>query len=106
VFEILAHDKDQHLNSECGFPLHDLSERLSDSEIDSTQDYSAEEIKRAAEESEEKFKEVKKNLYDAQKRRSTLVLTRNEFMDAVCDAMSEYWYFGPNQRNDFALACK
>jgi hypothetical protein len=99
VFEILAHDKDRYLNSECGFPLCDLSERLSDSEIDRTLDYSAEE-------SEVKLNEIKKNLYDAQKRRSTLVLTRNEFMDAVCDAMSEYRYFGPNQRNDFALACK
>ena len=86
--------------------MNDFSQRLSDLEIDNSLDYSPEDIKKATVENEVELKEITKKLYDAHKRRSTLVLDRNEFMNAVCDAMSEYRYFGPTRRNDFALACK
>ena len=86
--------------------MHDFSQRLSDLEKDNSQDSSPEDIQKAAEKNEVKLKEITKKLYDVHKRRSTLVLDRNKFMNAVCNAMSEYRYFGPNRRNDFALACK
>ncbi|KAI5084627.1 hypothetical protein GOP47_0000796 [Adiantum capillus-veneris] len=85
---------------------HEFSRPLSDSEIDNNKEYSPEDIRRAAEENEVKLKEISKKLYDVQQKRSTIVLSRDDFMDVVCDAMSEYRYLGPNQRNDFALASK
>jgi hypothetical protein len=83
-----------------------LSRNLSDSEIDNGREYSAEDIKRAAEENEAQLKEIARKLYDVQRKRRTIVLDRAEFMNVVCDAMSEYRYFNPNKRFDFALACK
>lgn len=85
---------------------HDFSRHLSDSEIDNNREYMPEDIKRAAEENEIRLKEISKKLYDVQKKRCTVVLSRDDFMDVVCNAMSEYRYLGPNQRNDFALASK
>eukprot|EP00250_Pteridium_aquilinum_P033160 c5265_g1_i1 orf=355-2688(+) len=85
---------------------HDFSMHLSDSEIINNREYLPEDIKRAAEENESRLKEISKRLYDVQKKRCTVVLSRNDFMDVVCNAMSEYRYLGPNQRNDFALASR
>ena len=110
VFEVLVQDKNESTLTdfkEGEFSRRDyFSRHLSDSDIDNARDYSPEEIKKTAEENEIQLKEITKKLYDVKKRRCTLVLNRAYFMNVVCDAMSQYRYFGPNQRLDFALACK
>lgn len=40
------------------------------------------------------------------KRRTTIVVKRDAFLDIVCDALSLYKYVGPNQRADLELACR
>ncbi|KAK9999118.1 hypothetical protein SO802_018721 [Lithocarpus litseifolius] len=40
------------------------------------------------------------------KRRTTIVVRRESFLDVVCDALAEYKYVGPNQRADLILACR
>lgn len=43
---------------------------------------------------------------ESYKRRTTVVIGRDKFLDVVCDALSEYKYVGPNQRKDLILACR
>ncbi|XP_068640578.1 P-loop NTPase domain-containing protein LPA1 homolog 2-like [Aristolochia californica] len=44
--------------------------------------------------------------FELYKRRTTVVVKRDTFLDVVCDALSVYKYFGPNQRADLILACR
>lgn len=111
VFEVLREEfpikvLERNGSASSEYHKHDFSRHLSDSEIDNSKVYSPEDIRRAAEENEVKLKEISKRLYDVQQKRSTIVLNRDDFMDVVCNAMSEYRYLGPNQQNDFALASK
>ncbi|XP_024926192.3 P-loop NTPase domain-containing protein LPA1 homolog 1 isoform X2 [Ziziphus jujuba] len=44
--------------------------------------------------------------FELYKRRTTVVIRRETFLDIVCDALAEYKYVGPNQRADLVLACR
>lgn len=43
---------------------------------------------------------------ESYKRRTTIFIERDKFLDIVCDGLSEYKYVGPNQREDLILACR
>ncbi|KAF1887051.1 hypothetical protein Lal_00046289 [Lupinus albus] len=43
--------------------------------------------------------------FELYKRRTTVFVPRETFLDIVCDALAEYKYLGPNQRADLMLAC-
>lgn len=40
------------------------------------------------------------------KKRTTVFIRRDKFLDIVCDGLSDYKYMGPNQREDLILACR
>lgn len=40
------------------------------------------------------------------RRRRTVVVRRETFLDIVCSSLSEYNYVGANQRADLVLACR
>ncbi|KAI4373544.1 hypothetical protein MLD38_011660 [Melastoma candidum] len=44
--------------------------------------------------------------FDLYKRRTTVVVRRETFLDIVCSTLAEYKYVGPNQRADLILACR
>lgn len=44
--------------------------------------------------------------FELYKRRTTVVVRRETFLDVVCSALTEYKYMGPNQRADLVLACR
>ncbi|KAJ4805998.1 hypothetical protein LUZ62_018564 [Rhynchospora pubera] len=44
--------------------------------------------------------------FELYKRQTTVVVSRYDFINVVCDALTSYKYVGPNQRADFLLACK
>ncbi|XP_040994887.1 P-loop NTPase domain-containing protein LPA1 homolog 1-like [Juglans microcarpa x Juglans regia] len=44
--------------------------------------------------------------FELYKRRKTVVIRRETFLNVVCDALAEYKYVGPNQRADLVLACR
>lgn len=44
--------------------------------------------------------------FELYKRLTTVVVSRENFLNVVCDALSEYKYVGPNQRADLVLACR
>ncbi|KAI9195523.1 hypothetical protein LWI28_015727 [Acer negundo] len=44
--------------------------------------------------------------FELYKRRTTVVVGREAFLDVVCDALAEYKYVGHNQRADLVLACR
>ncbi|XP_047318631.1 P-loop NTPase domain-containing protein LPA1 homolog 2-like [Impatiens glandulifera] len=44
--------------------------------------------------------------FELYKRRTTVVVRRETFLDVVCDALAEYKYVGPNHRADLILACR
>ncbi|RWR83484.1 P-loop NTPase domain-containing protein LPA1 1 [Cinnamomum micranthum f. kanehirae] len=44
--------------------------------------------------------------FESYKRRTTVIVRRETFLDVVCDSLSEYKYVGPNQRADLLLACR
>ncbi|KAI7743377.1 hypothetical protein M8C21_003560 [Ambrosia artemisiifolia] len=44
--------------------------------------------------------------FESYKRRTTVVVKRRRFIDVVCDALAEYKYVGPKQRDDLVLACR
>lgn len=52
---------------------------------------------------EDRSKSVPFELY---KRRTTVVVRRETFLDIVCGALTEYKYVGHNQRADLVLACR
>lgn len=43
---------------------------------------------------------------ESYKRRTTVSISREKFLGLVCDALTEYKYIGPNQREDLILACR
>ncbi|XP_022755613.1 LOW QUALITY PROTEIN: P-loop NTPase domain-containing protein LPA1 homolog 2-like [Durio zibethinus] len=44
--------------------------------------------------------------FELYKRRTSIIVKREAFLDVVCDALAEYKYVGPNQRADLILACR
>uniref|UniRef100_A0A1D1XWC6 Uncharacterized protein DDB_G0273453/DDB_G0273565 n=1 Tax=Anthurium amnicola TaxID=1678845 RepID=A0A1D1XWC6_9ARAE len=44
--------------------------------------------------------------FELYKRLTTVVVSREIFLDVVCDALSEYKYVGPNQSADLIVACR
>lgn len=44
--------------------------------------------------------------FEMYKRRTTVVVSREMFLDVVCDALAEYKYVGRDQRADLILACR
>ncbi|KAF7082208.1 hypothetical protein CFC21_086087 [Triticum aestivum] len=44
--------------------------------------------------------------FELYKTQTTAVVSREEFLDVVCDALTLYKYVGPNQRADLLLACR
>ena len=44
--------------------------------------------------------------FELYKRRTTVVVMRESFLNVVCGALAEYKYVGPNQRADLVLACR
>lgn len=44
--------------------------------------------------------------FEMYKRRTTVVVPREIFVNVVCDALAEYKYVGHDQRADLILACK
>ncbi|CAN8255038.1 unnamed protein product [Cochlearia groenlandica] len=44
--------------------------------------------------------------FEMYKRRTTVVVSRQIFLDVVCDALAEYKYVGRDQRADLILACR
>lgn len=49
---------------------------------------------------------IKSVPFELYKRRTSVFVKRETFLDIVCDAMADYKYVGPNQRTDFILACR
>ncbi|ESQ37507.1 hypothetical protein EUTSA_v10002416mg [Eutrema salsugineum] len=47
-----------------------------------------------------------KRPFEMYKRRTTVVVSRQIFLDVVCDALAEYKYVGRDQRADLILACR
>lgn len=54
----------------------------------------------------EKDRDNKHLPFEQYKRRTTVVVVREKFLDVVCNALAEYKYVGPNQRADLNLACR
>lgn len=44
--------------------------------------------------------------FEMYKRRTTVFVTRQIFLDVVCDSLAEYKYVGRDQRADLILACR
>lgn len=44
--------------------------------------------------------------FEIYKRRTTLFVKRETFLEVVCKALTEYKYVSPNQRADLLLACR
>ncbi|GAB2233660.1 hypothetical protein Droror1_Dr00002888 [Drosera rotundifolia] len=44
--------------------------------------------------------------FELYKRRTTIIVRREAFLDVVCAALGEYKYLGLNQRRDLILACR
>ncbi|KAK4791219.1 hypothetical protein SAY86_031632 [Trapa natans] len=53
-----------------------------------------------------KYDGSKRIPFELYKRRTTVVVMRETFLDVVCNALSEYKYVGLNQRADLVLACR
>ncbi|KAK6936082.1 hypothetical protein RJ641_033112 [Dillenia turbinata] len=49
---------------------------------------------------------MKSRPFELYKRRTTVFVKRETFLDVVCDALSDYKYVGRNQRADLILACR
>ncbi|KAG0493747.1 hypothetical protein HPP92_004741 [Vanilla planifolia] len=56
-----------------------------------------------AEENVEKLSSIQ---FERYKRQTTVFVTRDAFLNVVCDALSVYNYVGPNQKADLLLACR
>lgn len=41
-----------------------------------------------------------------QKKRSTVTVSRDKFLNVVCEALAQYQYLGPKQRTDLMVACR
>ncbi|CAA7030971.1 unnamed protein product [Microthlaspi erraticum] len=64
-----------------------------------------EEINRLVGDNDDVDKEKSKP-FEMYKRRTTVVVSRQIFLDVVCDALAEYKYVGRDQRADLILACR
>jgi len=53
-----------------------------------------------------KDSKIKSIPFELYKRRTSVFVRRETFLDIVCDALAEYNYLGPNQRADLVLACR
>lgn len=53
-----------------------------------------------------KDSKIKSIPFELYKRRTSVFVRRETFLDIVCDALAEYKYLGPNQRADLVLACR
>ncbi|RDX61800.1 P-loop NTPase domain-containing protein LPA1-like 1, partial [Mucuna pruriens] len=49
---------------------------------------------------------IKSVPFELYKKRTSALVRRENFLDIVCNALSEYKYVGPNQRADLVLACR
>ncbi|KAL2328576.1 hypothetical protein Fmac_022003 [Flemingia macrophylla] len=49
---------------------------------------------------------IKSVPFELYKRRTSVFVRREIFLDIVCDALAEYKYVSPNQRADLVLACR
>ncbi|KAG0491689.1 hypothetical protein HPP92_004730 [Vanilla planifolia] len=56
-----------------------------------------------AEENVEKLSSIQ---FERYKRQTTVFVTRDAFLNVVCDGLSVYNYVGPNQKADLLLACR
>lgn len=45
-------------------------------------------------------------LFELYKRKTTVIVSRERFLNVVCGALSAYKYVGPDQRADLLLACR
>ncbi|XP_065865839.1 P-loop NTPase domain-containing protein LPA1 homolog 1 [Euphorbia lathyris] len=52
------------------------------------------------------WKDYRSLSFELYKRRTTVIVRRETFLNVVCDSLTEYKYVGPNQRADFVLACR
>lgn len=84
----------------------DASKRNSEKQVDFSTGGSfsqAEVGNRLVSEKDDRNKSIPFELY---KRRTTVVVRREAFLNVVCEALTEYKYVGPNQRADLVLACR
>ncbi|KQK01388.1 P-loop NTPase domain-containing protein LPA1 isoform X1 [Brachypodium distachyon] len=44
--------------------------------------------------------------FELYKTQTTIIVSREKFLNVVCDALSSYKYVGPNQKADLLLACR
>ena len=44
--------------------------------------------------------------FELYKTQTTILVSREKFLNVACDALSAYKYFGPNQKADLLLACR
>lgn len=44
--------------------------------------------------------------FELYKTQTTILISREKFLNIVCDALSSYKYVGPNQKADLLLACR
>jgi hypothetical protein len=44
--------------------------------------------------------------FELYKTQTTILVSREKFLNVACDALSSYKYVGPNQKADLLLACR
>ncbi|CAK7332259.1 unnamed protein product [Dovyalis caffra] len=101
VFELTRNElsNDVSLSKEVEIPVVDVSKGNSENE----DGLGKIEVSNRLVSEEDKNKSMPFELY---KRRTTVVVRRETFLNVVCDALTEYKYVGPNQREDLVLACR
>lgn len=57
-------------------------------------------------EKQDEVDKSKSKPFEMYKRRTTVVVSREIFVNVVCDALAEYKYVGHDQRADLILACR
>lgn len=87
-------------------PFSNLSQKSSESENDGLIDGYLMEGQGDKESNNEKDNENDNKPFQLYKRRTTVIVKRDKFLDVVCDALAEYKYVGPNKRADLVLACR
>lgn len=87
-------------------PFSNLSQKSSESENDGLIDGYLMEGQSDEESNNEKDIENDNKPFQLYKRRTTVIVKRDKFLDVVCDALAEYKYVGPNKRADLVLACR
>lgn len=87
-------------------PFSNLSQKSSESENDGLIDGYLMEGQGDEESNNGKDIENDNKPFQLYKRRTTVIVKRDKFLDVVCDALAEYKYVGPNKRADLVLACR